>query len=115
MTTIVSITLGVSDANALWICVFFLMPFTGLYVALGGLWGVLWTDVFQFVLKMTIVIAVAYYAVSAVGGMVIPRPSGLRRRTWLMDSYTYFNRAFVPEREATVSVRSRALKMRWAI
>jgi len=69
MTTIVSITLGVSDANALWICVFFLIPFTGLYVALGGLWGVLWTDVFQFVLKMTIVIAVAYYAVSAVGGM----------------------------------------------
>ena len=34
------------------ICVFFLIPFTGLYVALGGLWGVLWTDLFQFVLKM---------------------------------------------------------------
>src|SRR4029079_7019854 len=49
--------------------VFFLIPFTGLYVALGGLWGVLWTDVFQFVLKMSIVIAVAYYAIAAVGGM----------------------------------------------
>ena len=44
----------------------FLIPFTGLYVALGGLWGVLWTDLFQFVLKMTIVIAVAYYGVRAV-------------------------------------------------
>jgi solute:Na+ symporter, SSS family len=69
MTSIVAITLGVSEANALWICVFFLIPFTGLYVALGGLWGVLWTDLFQFVLKMGIVIAVAWYAISAIGGM----------------------------------------------
>ena len=59
MTSIVSVTLGVSDRNALAICVLFLIPFTGLYVALGGLWGVLWTDLFQFVLKMTIVIGVA--------------------------------------------------------
>jgi Na+/proline symporter len=69
MTSIVAITLGVSEANALWICVFFLIPFTGLYVALGGLWGVLWTDLFQFVLKMAIVVAVAWYAISAIGGM----------------------------------------------
>ncbi len=69
MTSIVAITLGVSESNALWICVFFLIPFTGLYVALGGLWGVLWTDLFQFVLKMAIVIAVAWYAISAIGGM----------------------------------------------
>ena len=69
MTSIVAVTLGVGETNALWICVFFLIPFTGLYVALGGLWGVLWTDLFQFVLKMAIVIAVAWYAVSAAGGM----------------------------------------------
>jgi SSS family solute:Na+ symporter len=69
MTSIVSISLGVSEARALAICVLFLIPFTGLYVALGGLWGVLWTDLFQFVLKMAIVIAVAYYAVASVGGM----------------------------------------------
>src|SRR5438445_233573 len=62
-------TLGVSDHSALAICVFFLIPFTGLYVALGGLWGVLWTDLFQFALKMAIVIGVAWYAVSAAGGM----------------------------------------------
>jgi Na+/proline symporter len=68
MTSIVSTTLGVSDRAALAICVLFLIPFTGFYVALGGLWGVLWTDVFQFVLKMGIVIAVAFYAVRAAGG-----------------------------------------------
>ncbi len=69
MTSIVSSTLGVSDQKALAICVFFLIPFTGLYVALGGLWGVLWTDLFQFALKMSIVIGVAWYAVRACGGM----------------------------------------------
>src|SRR5438445_11238118 len=69
MTSIVATTLGVSDHSALAICVFFLIPFTGLYVALGGLWGVLWTDLFQFALKMAIVIGVAWYAVSAAGGM----------------------------------------------
>jgi len=69
MTSIVAVTLGVSDQRALAICVFFLIPFTGLYVALGGLWGVLWTDLFQFALKMSIVIGVAWYAVAACGGM----------------------------------------------
>ena len=58
-----------NDGAALAICVLFLIPFTGLYVALGGLWGVLWTDLFQFVLKMSIVIAVAYYDIQACGGM----------------------------------------------
>src|SRR5512135_2470463 len=69
MITIIVATLGVSDATAVIICLVFLMPFTALYVALGGLWGVLWTDLFQFVLKMAIVIGVAYYAVDAVGGL----------------------------------------------
>ena len=61
--------LGKSEATSLAICIFFLMPFTGFYVSLGGLWGVLWTDLFQFVLKMAIVIAVAYYGVRGAGGM----------------------------------------------
>ncbi len=58
-----------NEGGALAVCVFILIPFTGLYVALGGLWGVLWTDLFQFVLKMSIVIVIAYYAVVSVGGM----------------------------------------------
>src|ERR1700726_1165325 len=57
------------DGQALTICIFFLIPFTGIYVSLGGLWGVLWTDLFQFVLKMAIVIAVACFGIRAVGGM----------------------------------------------
>ena len=69
MTSIVAASLGLSETASLWICVFFLIPFTGLYVAIGGLWGVLWTDLFQFVLKMAIVIAIAWYAIDALGGM----------------------------------------------
>jgi len=69
MVNIISTSMGISDFRALMICVFFLMPFTGIYVSLGGLWGVLWTDLFQFVLKMAIVIGVAWYGVQAVGGM----------------------------------------------
>jgi len=69
MTSIVATALGTSNAASLAICIFFLIPFTGFYVSLGGLWGVLWTDLFQFVLKMGLVIAVAYYGVMAVGGM----------------------------------------------
>jgi len=69
MTAIVSISLGVSESTAKWICVLVLIPFTGLYVTLGGLWGVLWTDLFQFVLKMAIVVGIAWYALDAVGGM----------------------------------------------
>src|SRR6202050_2962946 len=69
MTTIASVVLGISDRAALAICVLFLIPFTGAYVALGGLWGVLWTDLFQFVLKMGVVIAVAWYGVAAAGGI----------------------------------------------
>ena len=69
MISIVSVVMGVSEHAALAICIFIIVPFTGLYVAIGGLWGVLWTDLFQFVLKMGVVIAVAYYGISAVGGM----------------------------------------------
>src|SRR5262249_58586667 len=83
MTSIVATTLGLSDSRALAVCVFFLIPFTGLYVALGGLWGVLWTDLFQFVLKMSIVIGVAYFAVAAcggVGGLLVPSAAKAGRR-----------------------------------
>ncbi|HKV04914.1 MAG TPA: sodium:solute symporter family protein [Candidatus Acidoferrales bacterium] len=69
MTTIAAVVLGVDQRAALAICIFFLIPFTGIYVALGGLWGVLWTDLFQFILKMAVVIAVAWYGVDAAGGM----------------------------------------------
>jgi len=69
MVSITAVALDIPEPRALALCVFFLIPFTGLYVTLGGLWGVLWTDLFQFVLKMGIVIAVAVYGVAAAGGM----------------------------------------------
>ncbi len=69
MSSILVTALGVSNRAALAICIFFIIPFTGIYASMGGLWGVLWTDLFQFVLMMGIVIAVGFYAVGAVGGM----------------------------------------------
>jgi SSS family solute:Na+ symporter len=60
---------NINQHTALLICILGIIPFTGFYVALGGLWGVLWTDLFQFILKMGVVIAIAYYAVRACGGM----------------------------------------------
>ncbi len=71
MTLIVSVTLGLGERQALLVCVLFLFPVTGLYVTLGGLWGILWTDLLQFVLKMGVVIAVAWYGVRAAGGLHI--------------------------------------------
>jgi Na+/proline symporter len=69
MTMIIGVVLDVQERTALALCVFVLIPFTGIYVSLGGLWGVLWTDLFQFILKMGVVIAVAWYGVGAAGGM----------------------------------------------
>ena len=46
-----------------------IMVVTSMISTLSGLWGVLVMDLFQFVLKMGMVIVLAYYAVKAVGGM----------------------------------------------
>jgi Na+/proline symporter len=62
-------TLGDPQNTALAICVFIIIPFTGLYTFIGGLWGVLVTDLFQFVLKMTMIIVLAVVAVAKIGGM----------------------------------------------
>ncbi len=60
---------GPPEHTALFICVFILVPFTGIYTSLGGLWGVLVTDLFQFVLKMVMVVVLAWVAVVKIGGM----------------------------------------------
>jgi solute:Na+ symporter, SSS family len=64
-------TLGEPAHTGLLICVMLLVPFTGIYTFIGGLWGVLVTDLFQFVLKMTMIIVLAWVAVSKVGGMTL--------------------------------------------
>src|SRR5574340_821192 len=53
--TLLQYTLGEPRHTALLICIFVLIPFTGIYTFIGGLWGVLVTDFFQFILKMGMV------------------------------------------------------------
>src|SRR6202051_4155214 len=64
-------TLGDPQNTAVAICIFVLIPFTGIYTSIGGLWGVLVTDLFQFILKMSMIIVLAWVAVSKVGGMTL--------------------------------------------
>jgi solute:Na+ symporter, SSS family len=62
-------TLGTPDRTALLLCVLVLVPFTGLYTFIGGLWGVLVTDLFQFALKMSMIVVLAWIAVAKIGGI----------------------------------------------
>jgi Na+/proline symporter len=65
MIKILTISLGVSPYLAVGIC--FLI--TVVYAVAAGLWAVLWTDLIQFVIKMSAVIILAVYSVKAVGGI----------------------------------------------
>jgi solute:Na+ symporter, SSS family len=71
--TLFSYTLGEPSHTALLICVLILVPFTGIYTFIGGLWGVLVTDLFQFILKMSMIIVLAWVAVTKIGGMTLLR------------------------------------------
>jgi Na+/proline symporter len=68
MVTIFELTLGLDKTTAL-LCTVGLIAVTSLISTLSGLWGVLVTDLFQFVVKMGMVIVLAFSAVGAVGGM----------------------------------------------
>ncbi len=68
MVKILMIVLNVTRFQAL-AAVIGLIVLTSLISTLSGLWGVLVTDLFQFVIKMGMVIVLAVYAVQAVGGM----------------------------------------------
>ncbi|MGA9769383.1 MAG: sodium:solute symporter family protein [Blastocatellia bacterium] len=68
MVKILEITLGLDKGQAI-IVVIGLLLFTAFYTTISGLWGVLVTDLFQFVLKMGMVIVLAVLAVNAVGGI----------------------------------------------
>src|SRR6266478_6661960 len=68
MVDILMLVLGVTEVQALGI-VIGMIALTSFISTLSGLWGVLVTDLFQFVIKMSMVIALAVYAVHAVGGM----------------------------------------------
>ena len=68
MVKILVLVLGVSKGEAL-LVVIGLIAITSFISALSGLWGVLVTDAFQFVIKMGMVIVLAIAAVGAVGGL----------------------------------------------
>ncbi len=68
MVEILMLVLGVTKLQALAI-VIGMIALTSFISTLSGLWGVLVTDVFQFVIKMGMVIALAVFAVRAVGGI----------------------------------------------
>jgi len=65
---ILMLVLGVTKVEALVIAIG-IMALTASISTLSGLWGVLVTDLFQFVLKMGMVIVLAVFAVRSVGGM----------------------------------------------
>src|SRR6202048_2137008 len=68
MVDILTLILGVSKLQAL-VIVLGMIALTSSISTLSGLWGVLVTDVFQFAIKMGMVIVLAVYAVNAVGGI----------------------------------------------
>ena len=65
MVKVLGLTLGLGR----WQATVALFVLTGLYSTISGLWGVIVTDFFQFALAMTGCIALAVFALNAVGGM----------------------------------------------
>jgi Na+/proline symporter len=68
MVKILELLFGIGKFEAL-VIVLGLIALTSAISTLSGLWGVLVTDVFQFVIKMSMVIILAVFAVRAVGGI----------------------------------------------
>jgi solute:Na+ symporter, SSS family len=68
MVKILMLVLGLSKNQALWL-VIAIIALTSFVSTLSGLWGVLVTDLFQFVIKMSMVIVLGVQAVRAVGGI----------------------------------------------
>ena len=79
MVKILGLVLGVDKITALLI-VMGLIALTSFISTLSGLWGVLVTDLFQFVIKMGMVTVLAVFAVQAVGGI-----DGMRAKLALLD------------------------------
>src|SRR2546429_8370277 len=68
MVKILQLIFGIGKFEAL-VIVLGMIALTSAISTLSGLWGVLVTDMFQFVIKMSMVIILAVFAVNAVGGI----------------------------------------------
>ena len=65
MAKVFELTLGITRLEAVILC----LALTAVYTTIAGLWGVMVTDLIQFVLMMGMTFALAFFAVSAVGGL----------------------------------------------
>ncbi|MBI2408587.1 MAG: Na+:solute symporter [Gemmatimonadetes bacterium] len=65
MIKVLKSTTGIDEWTAVMVCI----GVTAVYSTLGGFMGVLWTDFFQFLLAMAGSVALAVFAVAAVGGL----------------------------------------------
>jgi len=72
MVKVLKVSLGLNKIEAVLLC----LAVTAVYTTVSGLWGVLITDLLQFILMMTMTIVMAVFAVRAVGGL-----GALRERT----------------------------------
>src|SRR6266853_455142 len=70
MVKILGLIFGITKLEALAV-VLALIALTSFISTLSGLWGVLVTDMVQFVIKMGMVIVLAVFAVNAVGGIEV--------------------------------------------
>ena len=92
MVKVLTLTLGLHTVRSQLLAVFACLALTLAYNAISGMWAVLWTDLVQFVLKMSMVILLAIFAVMAVGGM-----SGLTAKVHAFDAIHHRDTlAFVP-------------------
>ncbi len=92
MAKVLALTLGLTTTKSQLEAVFVCLALTLAYNAVSGMWAVLWTDLVQFVLKMSMVIALAVFAVHAVGGM-----SGLAEKVHASDVVRHTDTlSFVP-------------------
>src|SRR3989442_9693493 len=76
MIKILTIALGLKDVSVLGmtvsgevVAVGICFAITAIYAVAAGMWAVMWTDLVQFVVKMSAVIVLAVYSVRAVGGI----------------------------------------------
>ncbi len=65
MSKIISMTMGIDK----WLAVILCLVITAIYSAFSGLWGVVATDFFQFIIAMVGSILLAFFAVDAIGGI----------------------------------------------
>src|SRR2546422_1637026 len=76
MIKILTISLGLKDVSVLGmtvsgevVAVSICFAITAIYAVAAGMWAVMWTDLVQFIVKMSAVIVLAVYSVRAVGGI----------------------------------------------